>query len=287
MNFNLTLIIQMLVFAMLIWAVMTFAWPKILGAMDERGAQDRTGPGGRRSGPAVAGAGAHERDEVIREAREHATQIIDQAQRGQRAGRAGQGHRERRRRAPGGGGAEQIELDATRAREGLRREVAGIAVTAASKVLEREIDAHTHADLFDKLADADLEHGRQTTIARPYAHAAFAEARGGGAALCAWSAARAAAAGSAGSARRGAARQSACHPRAARAAGDRHCRAGSRRARANFVRTLAENRRLDYLPQIAALFDTFKDEAEGIADVTVTSATALDETRSSSSSRRR
>ena len=45
----------------------------------------------------------------------------------------------------------------------------------------------------------------------------------------------------------------------------------------NFVRTLAANRRLAYLPEISALFDTLKDEAEGVADVTVTSAAALDE----------
>ena len=45
----------------------------------------------------------------------------------------------------------------------------------------------------------------------------------------------------------------------------------------NFVRTLAANRRLGYLPEIAALFDTLKDDAEGVADVTLTSATALDE----------
>lgn len=44
----------------------------------------------------------------------------------------------------------------------------------------------------------------------------------------------------------------------------------------NFVRTLAENRRLGYLPEISLLFDEFKDAAEGVADVTVTSATKLD-----------
>jgi F-type H+-transporting ATPase subunit delta len=46
---------------------------------------------------------------------------------------------------------------------------------------------------------------------------------------------------------------------------------------ANFVRTLADNRRLGYLPEISELFDTFKDAAEGVADVTVTSAAPLDE----------
>ena len=46
---------------------------------------------------------------------------------------------------------------------------------------------------------------------------------------------------------------------------------------ANFVRTLADNHRLGYLPEIAEMFGTFKDDAEGVADVTVTSAAALDQ----------
>jgi len=45
---------------------------------------------------------------------------------------------------------------------------------------------------------------------------------------------------------------------------------------ANFVRTLADNHRLGYLPEISQLFDTLKDGAEGVADVTLTSAAPLD-----------
>jgi len=44
----------------------------------------------------------------------------------------------------------------------------------------------------------------------------------------------------------------------------------------NFVLTLAENHRLAYLPEIATLFHEMKDDAEGIAEVTVTSAAPLD-----------
>ena len=36
MNINITLITQMVVFALLIWFTMKFVWPMILGAMDER-----------------------------------------------------------------------------------------------------------------------------------------------------------------------------------------------------------------------------------------------------------
>jgi F-type H+-transporting ATPase subunit delta len=45
----------------------------------------------------------------------------------------------------------------------------------------------------------------------------------------------------------------------------------------NFVRTLAENRRLGYLPEIAGIFNEMKDAEEGVVDVTVTSAAPLDQ----------
>ena len=47
----------------------------------------------------------------------------------------------------------------------------------------------------------------------------------------------------------------------------------------NFVRTLAGNRRLALLPEISTLFDELKSEAEGIVDVTVTSAAPLDDSQ--------
>jgi F-type H+-transporting ATPase subunit delta len=45
----------------------------------------------------------------------------------------------------------------------------------------------------------------------------------------------------------------------------------------NFVQTLAENRRLGYLPEISKFFDGLRDAAEGVIDVTVTSAAPLAE----------
>jgi len=43
----------------------------------------------------------------------------------------------------------------------------------------------------------------------------------------------------------------------------------------NFVQTLAENRRLGYLPEISKFFDALRDAEEGVVDVTVTSAAPL------------
>lgn len=153
MNFNLTLIIQMIVFAILIWSVMTFAWPKILQAMEERSRKIAQGLAAADQGQQSLAQAQVKADEVIREAREHATQIVDQAQK--RAGELiehakGQASAEGARIAASA--QTQIDLEATRARESLRKDVAGLAVRAAAKVLEREIDANTHAELLSKLA---------------------------------------------------------------------------------------------------------------------------------------
>jgi F-type H+-transporting ATPase subunit delta len=115
------------------------------------------------------------------------------------------------------------------------------------------------------------------TIARPYARAAFEEARANGG-LAPWSDALQVAA------------KVVQDPRVESLLGNPHVTpeelaqlvtgiAGPKLGAqgANFVRTLADNRRLAYLPEIATLFDTLKDDAEGVADVTVTSAAPLDE----------
>ena len=153
MNIGLTLIVQMLVFIMLIWFTMKFVWPMILGPMQERDKKIAQGIAAGEKGEQSLVEARGKAEAIVREARERANQIIDHAQ-----------HRanELLEQAKGEAGTEgarivaaahqQIELDTTRAKEDLRREVAGIAVGAASKLLGREIDARTHADLLDQLA---------------------------------------------------------------------------------------------------------------------------------------
>ncbi len=153
MNINLTLIVQMFVFATLIWGTMKWIWPPILNAMDERQRKIAQGLAAGEKGEQALTEARGQADTIIREARERATQIIDHAQH-----RANELVEEAKGTATTEGARlvaaaqEQIALDATRARESLRREVAGIAVGAASKLLGREVNAATHADLLDKLA---------------------------------------------------------------------------------------------------------------------------------------
>jgi F-type H+-transporting ATPase subunit delta len=116
----------------------------------------------------------------------------------------------------------------------------------------------------------------KTTIARPYARAAFAAAQARGF-LRAWSDALHTAA------------TVVADPRVASLFGNPRVTAkqladvvidiGGGKLGGEWhelVLTLAQNGRLAVLPEIATLFDALKDGAEGVVDVTVTAATALD-----------
>jgi F-type H+-transporting ATPase subunit b len=152
-NINLTLIIQMIVFAILIWFTMKFVWPMILGPLEERQRKIATGLAAAEKGQQELAEAEHRAEGLVREARERAKEIIDQAQR-----RANELIDQAKAQAAAEGARivataqQQIELEARRARESLRKDVAALAVRTAAKVLEREVDARAHADLIKQLA---------------------------------------------------------------------------------------------------------------------------------------
>jgi F-type H+-transporting ATPase subunit b len=152
-NINLTLFVQMLVFALLVFGTMKWIWPHILGAMEERSRKIAQGLAAAEKGEQELTAARGKADAIIREARERASHIIDQAQhRANDLVEQAKGAASSEGARIVAGAQQQIQLDTTRAREALRREVAGIAVGAAAKLLGREIDARSHAELLDKLA---------------------------------------------------------------------------------------------------------------------------------------
>ncbi len=153
MDLAVTLVIQGVVFFVVSWAVMKFIWPVIMKAIETR--QKTIADG-------LAAASKSQKDldeaqasskEIIREARDRAAQIVEQA---------GKRSNEIIEEAKGTASSEAQRLVAqahdevaratTRAREGLRQEVGRLAVEGASRLLEREIDPRTHAQLLDRLA---------------------------------------------------------------------------------------------------------------------------------------
>jgi F-type H+-transporting ATPase subunit b len=152
-NINLTLVIQMVVFALLIWFTMKVIWPPILGLMEARSKKIALGLAAAEKGQQDFANAEQRAEGVITEARVRANEIIDQAQR-----RSNDMVEAARVKALEEGerlvtaARAQIELATTRAREDLRKEVAQLAINSASKLLGREIDAGAHADLLGALA---------------------------------------------------------------------------------------------------------------------------------------
>jgi F-type H+-transporting ATPase subunit b len=152
-NINLTLIVQMLVFIVLIWFTMKFVWPMILGPMEERSRKIALGLAAAEKGQQDLAQAQVEREHIIRDARHQAVQIVDQAQH-----RASEAIEQAKQAAVAAGqrlldaAQEQIERETNHARGDLRKEIAALVLEAAGKLLEREIDPKAHADFLNKLA---------------------------------------------------------------------------------------------------------------------------------------
>ncbi len=154
MNINLTLIAQLISFAFFVWFTMKYVWPPMVKAMEERKAKIA-------DGLAAAERGAHEKElaeqaakeklheaklqsaEIISRAEKRAAEIIDEAK--EKALEEGE-------RILAAARAE-IEQEANKAREALRRQVGELAVAGAEKILRREIDASAHQAILDELAE--------------------------------------------------------------------------------------------------------------------------------------
>lgn len=153
MNINLTLIGQMIAFAMFVWFCMKYVWPPVITAMQER--QKRMAEGLQNAERAQ-----HDLDiakqkaaETIREAKQQAAELIEQANKraGQLIDQAKNQARTEGERIKSAAQAE-IEQEVQRAKEQLRGQVSALAVAGAQQILQRTIDSNAHADLLNKLA---------------------------------------------------------------------------------------------------------------------------------------
>lgn len=153
MDINLTLIGQSIAMIVFVWFCMKLIWPPILAALEERQKQIEEGLAAADRGQESLVKAVAEADEIVNEARQQATGILDQAH--ARAndivaeGKAG-GVKEGERQLDAA--KLEIEQEANRAREELRGQVSAIAIASAEKILRREIDSKAHDDILGKLA---------------------------------------------------------------------------------------------------------------------------------------
>ena len=152
MNLNFTLIAQALAFALFIWFCVRFIWPPLMRAIEqrqktiadglaagERGKQELEAAG-RRAGEELAKARGRV-GEIIASAEKRDAQMLDEAKAAARA------EADRILAAA----RADIDQQVARAKEALRAQVSALAVAGAEKILRREIDAKTHAQLLAQL----------------------------------------------------------------------------------------------------------------------------------------
>lgn len=152
MSINATLIIQMIVFAILVWFTMKFVWPPITAALDERAKKIADGLSAADKAKAELSNANKRVEEQLSAARTDATQRLADAE------RLAQSMVEEAKSRASDEGAKIIaaakaeaEQEATKAREALREQVAALAVKGAESILKREVNPGVHAELLGRL----------------------------------------------------------------------------------------------------------------------------------------
>lgn len=148
-----TLIGQAGTFMVFIWVTMKYVWPPLVQAMEERREKIAEGLAQSDEAEKVLAAAQADAEGIIKEARQKSGEILEQAaQRGnqmiEQAREEAMTEQARRVEAA----ESEIRQATNQAREALRERVAELALSGASRVIEKEIDADKHRDILDKLA---------------------------------------------------------------------------------------------------------------------------------------
>jgi len=150
---NATLVGQLMTFAVLVWFINRFLWDPITGMLENRTKRIADGLAAAEKGRQELELAEKRAVEYIKKAKEQANEIISQAQK-----RASEIVEEAKEDARGEGerllvaARAEIGQEMQQAREQLKGEVAGLAVTGAEQILLREVDQAAHKDILDKLS---------------------------------------------------------------------------------------------------------------------------------------
>ena len=152
MSINATLIIQMIVFAILVWFTMKFVWPPITAALDERAKKIADGLSAADKAKAELALANRRVEEQLSAARNDAAQRLADAERlAQSMIEEAKGRANEEGAKIVAAARAEAEQEATKAREALREQVAALAVKGAESILKREVNAGVHAELLNRL----------------------------------------------------------------------------------------------------------------------------------------
>lgn len=154
MDINLTLIVQMVVFAIFVLFTMKFVWPPLQRALEERQDKIADGLAAAERGHKELELAQHRAKSDLKQAKIQANEIIDKAHR-----RAAQLLEEAKQDAKAETqrqaklAKEQISQEVIHAKEVLKTQVASFVLAGAEKIIQHEIDEKKNKVLLDKLIE--------------------------------------------------------------------------------------------------------------------------------------
>ena len=153
MNFNATLIGQMISFAIFWWFCTKFVWPFIIKALEDRKKMIADGLAAGEKGIHDLELAEKRAREILHEGKEQSQGFINQAQK-----RADEIVDEAKDHARVEGdriiaaSRAEIEQERQQVKEDLRQEVATLAIAGAEQILRREVDRAAHREVLDQIS---------------------------------------------------------------------------------------------------------------------------------------
>lgn len=154
MDINLTLVVQMLVFAAFVLFTMKLVWPPLAKALEDRQDKIADGLSAAERGRKELELAQHRVKEELKQAKAQSVDIIDKANK--RSAQIIEEAKEaavREAQVQAKIAHEQILQQVNHAKEELRKQVAKLAITGAERILMREVDAAANSTLLDNLIE--------------------------------------------------------------------------------------------------------------------------------------
>ena len=154
LDINLTLVVQMLVFAAFVLFTMKLVWPPLAKALEERQEKIADGLAAAERGHKELELAQHRVKDELKQAKATSVDIIEKANK--RAAQIIEEAKDAARREAqiqAKIAQEQLAQQVNHAKEELRKQVANLALIGAERILQREVDAKANSALLDNLIE--------------------------------------------------------------------------------------------------------------------------------------
>lgn len=154
MDINLTIIVQMLVFAAFVLFTMKLVWPPLAKALEERQDKIADGLSAAERGRKELELAQHRVKDELKQAKADSADILDKANK--RASQIIEEAKEAARKEAQIQSKmmqEQLVQQVNHAKDELRKHVAALAISGAERILKREVDAKANSALLDNLIE--------------------------------------------------------------------------------------------------------------------------------------